>query len=81
MAPVNIRRSPASSAATVVSLSKLLHLVPAILSNSHVKRGTEFVIAGHGGGGEEGPPAESPEYMFKLVMAMAFVILGGVFAG
>lgn len=80
MAPVNIRRSPASSAATVVSLSKLLHLVPAILSNSHVKRGSEFVIAGHGGHAED-PPAESPEYMFKLVMALAFVILGGIFAG
>ncbi|KLT40691.1 DUF21-domain-containing protein [Cutaneotrichosporon oleaginosum] len=80
MAPVSIRRSPASSAATVVSLSKLLHIVPAVLSNAHVKRGAEFVIAGHGGGGE-GPPTESPEYMFKLIMALAFVILGGIFAG
>lgn len=78
MAPVSIRRSPASSAATVVSLSKLLHVIPAILSSRHVKRGVEFAIAKTE---EEGPPEDSPEYMFKATLAMVFVLLGGVFAG
>lgn len=78
MAPVTLRRSPASSAATVVSISKLLHLIPAALSSAHVKRGVEFAVNKME---EEGPPEDSPEYMLKLILAAVFVLLGGVFAG
>ncbi|BEI83001.1 hypothetical protein CcaverHIS002_0308690 [Cutaneotrichosporon cavernicola] len=81
MAPVYIRHSTVSSATTVASLSKLIHLVPAVLSNRHVKRGAEFVIAQQTGGDEEGPPADSPEFMVRLSLAFVFVILGGIFAG
>lgn len=78
MAPVSIRRSPASTVPTVVSLSKLFGVIPAIVSNRHVKRGVEFAI---NKAEEEGPPADSADYMFKLILSAAFVILGGIFAG
>ncbi|GMK53596.1 hypothetical protein CspeluHIS016_0101820 [Cutaneotrichosporon spelunceum] len=78
MAPVIIRRSPVSSTATAVSFSKLLHLVPALLTSSHVKRGAEFVLAQQD---EDDRGSDSPKFWARLGMALVFVILGGIFAG
>lgn len=77
MAPVSFRRSPASSLPTVVSLSKLLHLIPHAFSNQHVKRGLQVAMKEH----EPEVPGESPEYMLKLLLSVVLVLLGGVFAG
>lgn len=77
MAPISMRRTTASSLPTVVSLSKLLHLIPHAFSNEHVKRGFQVAMK------ETEPeiPEDSPEYMLKLLFSVALVLLGGVFAG
>ncbi|KAL1406303.1 hypothetical protein Q8F55_007999 [Vanrija albida] len=79
MAPVNIQRRTASSLPTLLSLSKLIHVVPNLVSE-HVKR-DQFVVStlGHG----EGRRVEwgSPDWYMKLAISMTLVIVGGVFAG
>lgn len=73
----------AGSLPTLVSLGKLLHLIPAAIKSRHAKRGAEWAInaasmALEEGEGEEEP---APELMFKLILSVGLVLLGGVFAG
>lgn len=82
MPPILARRS--ASIPTLFSLSKLIHLVPAaIKQGSHVKRDNEWIVNTAVGVlnesvGEDGP---HPELMFKLLLSVGLVLLGGVFAG
>jgi hypothetical protein len=82
MPPVLARRS--ASIPTLVSLSKLFHLVPAALKSRHAERSTEWAVtaaalAMESSEGGEGQGTGS--VMFKLVFSMFLVLLGGVFAG
>jgi len=82
MPPVLARRT--ASIPTLFSLSRLAHLVPAALEKRHEKRSTtEWAVTaaaialneGEGGGDN------SAGLMFKLLLSVALVLLGGVFAG
>lgn len=82
MPPVIARRTAALP--TIVSLSKLLHLIPAALNSKHAKRGAQLAMAAgatlaehDGEGGEEA----GTEKMAKLIFSVGLVLLGGVFAG
>ncbi|WOO83829.1 Protein MAM3 [Vanrija pseudolonga] len=79
MAPVNLNRRTASSLPTLLSLSKLIHVVPNLVSE-HVKR-DQFVIATSGHGGKERVEPGSPDFYMKLAISMTLVVVGGVFAG
>lgn len=79
MAPVNVNRRTASSLPTLLSLSKLIHVVPNLVSG-HVKR-DQFVIATSGHGGKDRVEPGSPDFYMKLAISMTLVVVGGVFAG
>ena len=88
------RRTTSASVATLVSLTKLVRLVPDALSKRNqiayaygaYGAGTAAGDYGYGamGKGEadepETPPG-SPDFVWKLVLSVGLVLLGGVFAG
>ncbi|RSH88705.1 hypothetical protein EHS25_002932 [Saitozyma podzolica] len=90
MPPLTRGPAAARSIPTLLSISKLLHLVPAaITSSSHLQKRNTWSNAGMsylaeaGGGGAVEPedPPDSPQFWWKFGLSVGLVLLGGVFAG
>ncbi len=87
--PVLISRRPVASAfPTLLSLSKVLHIIPSLTSRptrQHLKRGAEWsagvsTILVDVPIEPEDPP-DSPIFWWKLGLSVCLVLAGGVFAG
>lgn len=88
----SVRRTPSAGIATLVSLTKLARLVPEALSKrdqfqSPYGAYNAGLSAEYGYGtfakepeAPETPPG-SPDFVWKLVLSVGLVLLGGVFAG
>ncbi|TXT08616.1 hypothetical protein VHUM_02744 [Vanrija humicola] len=79
MAPITANRRTVSSLPTLLSLSKLVQVVPNLVSG-HVKRG-QMVMETMGHGGKEPVEPGSSDFYVKLAVSMTLVLVGGVFAG
>jgi metal transporter CNNM len=89
--PPLTRSHPSTRIPTVLSLSKLLTLVPPLLTGNtarqHLKRGGEWATVGITLAADTAAPIEpedppdSPEFWWKLSLSVVLVLAGGVFAG
>ena len=87
----SVRRGHSAGIATLVSLTKLAWIVPdAIsgLSKRNVYDSQAALLFEHGAYGAfakepEAPetPPGSPDFVWKLILSVGLVLLGGVFAG
>ncbi|GFZ49498.1 Protein MAM3 [Saitozyma sp. JCM 24511] len=90
MPPLTRGPAAARSLPTLLSISKLLHLVPAAITSSpHMQKRNGWTSSGMsylaeaGGGGTIEPedPPDSPQFWWKFGLSVGLVLLGGVFAG
>ena len=85
MPPAIPRRSLRSSLPTLLSLSKLFHLIPqAATSSSRHKLtgGADWAVnAAANAPIEPEDPPDSPIFWWKLGLSICLVLAGGVFAG
>ncbi|EIW67286.1 hypothetical protein TREMEDRAFT_33832 [Tremella mesenterica DSM 1558] len=81
MPPAYPLRRGASTIPTIISLSKVFHLAPCLLSRSYSAFGDNALASpGKGPIQPEDPPG-SPNFVWKLCFSVALVLAGGVFAG
>lgn len=83
----SLRRAPSASVATLVSLTKLARIVPDALYKRDQAPygfnggyGNSFEAFKHDPKEPETPPG-SPDFVWKLILSVGLVLLGGVFAG
>ncbi|WVF72789.1 hypothetical protein IAT40_007607 [Kwoniella sp. CBS 6097] len=73
MPPLRLRRSALSALPTLLSLTKLVHVIPNQSTWSAATSGAPPI--------EPEDPPDSPAFWWKLGLSVVFVLSGGVFAG